>query len=216
MVVLEIAFVLVNLAVPYWLWSKKATDNGPKVEREAVRKAVFRVIEASGGFPPCNPGDMADNIMDLCEKSSRKYTDKETTAFERAGVDVVFSCEVRKDEIKVRWVPEQSAEHDLDCGSDRDEQIAYAPVFTFNLKGQLRTIAYNTPGGSRGVTPVANCRRKLASAKAMNPLPDSQGEFLHALGRMPNDPSDYITKNNVCLIYDPAEAWEPYRKKFDK
>ena len=162
MIVLEIAFVVVNLAVPYWLWTKKTTTTLPTVEREAMGRAMYRVINASGGFG-CDTEDLVEKMQDLCDQSRLKYSEKSTTAFEQAGVDVVFSCEVRKDEVKFKWSPEQSGDHDLNCQSNTDEQIDYAPSFTFNLKGQLRTISYSTPSGTRAAIHVQSCRRKLAS-----------------------------------------------------
>jgi len=218
MLVLEIAFVLVNLAVPYWLWSKKTPHTLPVVEREAIGQAVFRVIEASGGFPPCDTQTVVDAVQDLCDQSRIKYTEKTTMAFERAGVDVVFSCEVRKNEIRFKWTPENSqGQSDLDCESNRDEQIDYAPQFTFNLKGQLRTLSYTAPDGKRAVTHLQGCRRKLASAKALqDKMPPSERDFLAALTRLPNDPADVMTKNRICLIYDPAMDWEPFRKAYEK
>lgn len=217
MLVLEIAFVLVNLAVPYWLWSKKTPHTLPVVEREAIGQAMFRVIEASGGFPPCDTQAVVDATLDLCDQSRSKYTQKSTMAFERAGVDVVFSCEVRKDEVRFKWLPERDGQPDLDCQSNRDEQIAYIPSFTFNLKGQLRTISYTAPNGKRAATHLQGCRRKLASAKSMQDhIPPSEQEFLAALTRLPNDPADVMTKNRICLIYDPAMEWEPFRKAYDK
>ncbi|MBX3022861.1 MAG: hypothetical protein KF799_14395 [Bdellovibrionales bacterium] len=216
MVVLQIAFVMVNLAVPYWLWSKKSPTVLPAVEREAVGRAIFRVIAASGGFPPCDTDDLVEDIQELCDQSRLKYSDKTTIAFERAGTNVVFSCEVRKNEVKVKWTPENVGQPDMDCHANSDEQIDYAPSFSFNLKGKIRTIGYSTPAGKRATTEVKSCRRKLASAKAMGDrIPASEDEFLSQLVHLPNDPPDVLTKNKVCFLFDPAEDWDPFRDKYD-
>lgn len=216
MIVLEIAFVLVNLAVPYWLWSKKSATTLPAIEREALGRNIFRVVDASGGFPPCSTLEVTETIQELCDESRRRWTEKETVAFERAGVDVVFSCEVHKDEVKVKWTPEQGGEHDLKCQSATDDQIDLAPAFSFNLKGQLRTISYSTPAQQRAVTQLTRCRKKLASTRTIASVPESEEEFLRSLVHLKGDPQDYITANRACLMFDPAPDWEPFRKKYDK
>lgn len=208
--------MLVNLAVPYWLWTKKSTTDAPLWSRTTVGRAFSRVLEASGGFPPCPSGELAEILLDLCNESHKKLTPSESTSFERAGSDVVFSCEVTKTEIRLHWKPETGSEKDLDCGPDREEQVAYAPAFAFNYRGQLRTISYNTPDGVRAVAPVVGCRRKLASARKISPVPAGEAEFLNALLKLPDDPKDVLTKNRICLMFDPAEGWNPYREKFDQ
>jgi hypothetical protein len=214
MIILEVAFVLVNLAVPYWIWTSKSVNNLPTVERDAFRKHLFEISEASGGFAPCGTDDVVETISELCDKSRRKYTEKESTAFDRAAVDVVFSCEVQKDAVKVQWLPERSADHDMNCEADRDELMAYAPTFVFNLKGQIRQIEYSTPDGGRQTAPMKNCRLKLKALKAMNGTPTSREEFVRRLGHLGGDPPDWRTENLMCLEYDPHPGWEPWRKRY--
>lgn len=198
MLVLEIGFVLVNLAVPYWLWTSKSTTKLPAVEREAMSRAVFRVVAAAGSFPPCGTQDVTNHIVDLCDQSRSKWTEQQTTRFERAGADVIFSCEVLKNEVRVRWSQEQTeAGHDLECGSRTDTQIAFAPTFAFNLKGQLRTITYARRDHTTGTVALTACRRKLAAAKS---------------GRLP---ASLTPEDTVCLLFDPAEGWDPWRQKYD-
>jgi hypothetical protein len=215
MIILEVAFVLVNLAVPYWIWTSKSTNNLPTVEREAFRKRLFEISEASGGFAPCKTIEVVETIDELCQKSRAKFTDKESMAFERAGADVVFSCEVRKDSLKVQWFPERDSEPDLNCEADRDEMMAYAPTFIFNLKGQIRQIEYSTPAGGRQTAPMQNCRRKLKTVKAMGGgPPTTRAEFIRRLGHLVNDPPDWQTENLMCLGYDPHPDWEPWRRRY--
>lgn len=198
MLVLEIAFVLVNLAVPYWLWTSKSETKLPAVERDAMNRAVFRVVAASGGFPPCDAQEVTNRIVDLCDQSRSKWTEKQTTRFERAGADVVFSCEVLKNEVRVRWAHDATSDgHDLECGSRTDAQVGFAPMFAFNLKGQLRTITYARDGQSDATVALTACRRKLAVMKN---------------GRLP---ASFTKEDTVCLLFDPAEGWNPLRQKYD-
>lgn len=196
MIVFEIAFVLVNLAVPYWLWTSKTPTQLPAMEREATNRAIFRVVSAAGGFPSCGVQSVTERILDLCEDSRAKWTEHETTAFERAGADVIFRCEVRRQEIRVQWRRSTREEpHDLECGSRDDAQLDFAPEFSFNNKGQLRAIAYAGGGGKTLRVALTTCRRKLAAAKS---------------GRLPASPSG---DDEVCRLFDPAEAWEPFRSR---
>lgn len=214
MIVFEVAFLLVNLAVPYWIWTSKSTSTLPKVAHESIKKTVHELSEAAGGFAPCDSTDVADLIDDLCEKSREKWTEKESVAFERAAANVVFSCEVKKGEVNVQWLPNSDGDHDLNCIADREQLMAYGPTFVLNLKGQMRRIEYSTPEGGRAATPMLNCRQKLKRARGFTRIPASTDAFLDALGNIPNDPPDYLTGNLICLGFDPHPGWDPWRRKF--
>jgi hypothetical protein len=214
MIVLEVAFVLINLAVPYWIWTSKSADNLPKVEHEVLRKRLLEIVGAGGGFTPCRADEVVATIDDLCEKSRLKFSEKEPHAFERAGSDVIFSCEVGRDSLKVQWFPEHTPDHDLDCKAVRDEMLAYAPTFVLNLRGQMRRIEYSTPAGDLQAAPLVNCRLKLKALKRMTAIPRTRTAFVRQVGHMNGDPTDWETENLICLSYDPHRDWTPWRKRY--
>jgi hypothetical protein len=214
MIVFEVAFLLLNLAVPYWVWTSKSASHQPAVEQSALRKTLWDLSNSQNGFAPCSNDDVAYAIADLCEKSRHAWTEKQSTAFGREGQDVLFACEVRKDEIRVQWSPNNRGKGDLDCVSRDPEIIAYAPLFVMNLKGQLRRIEYSTADGGHDSAPMRNCRAKLRKARTLTRMPASDNEFFEALGRLPKDPEDYITENMICLELDPHSSWNKFRDKY--
>lgn len=232
MVVLEIAFVLVNLAVPYWLWTNKSTAKVPEYDRVALQRGIFRVVSASGVFEACSTQDLSREVLDLCDLSREQFVEAAPVPVGVVGNDVAFACQVHATGVNVRWapnlalnqrVPAQASEASVtpspatvparvDCGPSRDEQVALAPSFQFNFKGQLRTITYAEENGARGKLPLQSCRQKLAAAKRINPVPDEERLFFARIGT-PNGSSE-ARANHVCLLFDPAEDWEPFRQRY--
>jgi hypothetical protein len=214
MIIFQVAFVLVNLTVPYLLWSRKTESTLPQVEPRTIEKTVFNLVESAGGFPPCSSQDVVDYITDLCEQSRREYSEKNTVTFERASDEVVFACEVQKSRVQISWRPEASEKNDLACKINIEQHVDYAPKFSINLLGKLQAIEFNTSEGQRQRTPVLNCRLKLKSLLQAHKTPPTEDDFLLELGRTANDPSDHVTANRVCLIYDVAPAWTAWRKRY--
>lgn len=214
MIVLEVAFVLVNLAVPYWIWTSKSHNNVPAVEREAFRKNLFEITEVLGGFPPCDSSDVVETIDDLCNKSRAKLNDNQSVAFERAAAEVVFRCLVKKDSVLVQWAPQPQSDHDMNCGTDHGDVISLTPSFVFNMKGQIRRLEYSTPGGQRQAAPMINCRNKLKGLQALKYPPDRFQDLIQKIGQLPNDASDWQLENRMCMTLDPNRGWDPWRKRY--
>lgn len=217
MAVFGIVFVLINLAVPYWVWNRKSNDS---IDRSKIESTVMSIVDATGGFPPCDRRDVASVVSDLCEKSMRKLSGEESTILERAAVGVVFACEARKDELRITFTPEQSPNHDLTCSSARADLLALGPSYHANLKGQLRRIEFSNSQGQRDQVDFTECRRKLKVAMQLAPPPASESEFLMDLESHNNLPTnkagELITRNRVCMNLDPSPLWAPFRKRYGR
>lgn len=214
MIILEVAFLLVNLAVPYWIWTSRSASPQPQIEQEAFKKNLYRLSQTAGGFGPCDDTQMTEILDDLCEKSRLKWTAKQSVVFERAGNGIVFSCLVEKDEVKVRWFGEISKTEDLKCQPSRTEVLKFSPSFAFNLKGQLRSIEFTAHNQARQVAPMTNCRLKVSHAQNVPIGKRNKEEFLTDLGELPGDAKDWPTENAVCLRFDPHPGWDALRQHF--
>ncbi|NJL25541.1 MAG: hypothetical protein HC902_10460 [Calothrix sp. SM1_5_4] len=211
----QIAFFLINLAIPYWFWVRSPSKTLPKVEWELFDKNVARLIDNAGTFAPCATRDLAAYLHKICEDSRRQWSEDSSTRVEKTADSLLFSCEVRAKEVILQWRPEStSPEPDMNCEAPHPDRIALAPSFHFDRKGRLQKIEYSGRDGARQTSLIRNCRRKLSAVKALTTPPRSKAEFLGALGQLPGDPADYISANMICLLYDVPPQWAAWRRKY--
>lgn len=213
----QIAFILINLAVPTWLWMRKGTDKIPptEVHWEVFANNLERVVANGGGFAPCEDRKAMLYFKQMCEASKDKLEGGDSWIIERVGPDTVFSCEVSAKYLRMTWVLDSGEDHDLSCGNQNRTQLTQlAPTFEFTFKGLLRRIEFNSANGSRESVMIKSCRQKLKAAQMMKALPSNDEEFVRALGQSSGDPSDVLRANRLCFTYDIAAGWKPFREKY--
>lgn len=212
MIVLQIAFVAVNILVPYFIWrgSKPGADTA-QIEWTNTEVSMKRSLNANGGFS-CPTGDILKDLVALCQKSQDKLEDGATEVFEQVIGETVISCEVRPDGTVVTLRRESQSEADLSCAAnDSAQTLQLAPTFLYDPSGALNSISFTT-GDALHTVPIQNCRNKLKRAKTLSS--NSLDELASVLGQDAGDPSDLIMANKMCVIYDPAQGWRVWRKKF--
>ena len=99
----QIIFVAINLALPYWLWTR-STSTSPPVKWEAFEGQLGRVLDASGGFE-CETGEIVALIKDLCERSGKRLGESESVAFELPAANILYSCEMTQRSVSVTLLP---------------------------------------------------------------------------------------------------------------
>ncbi len=210
----QIIFILINLAVPYWIWSGDDTDkSGPSIEWQAWTKNMKRLVESTGKNT-CRSSEMVDKIRGLCHQSEARLTPDETVVFERVIGNTLFSCTVHNDYLLVRFYPYDDSgteDHEACTILDSHKRVQLEPEFLFTHKGFVNSISFNGGDGQRQSVPIKNCRMKLKKAKALKPK--SLADFEKSLGQMQGDPADYLTANRFCLSYDLAADWQPLQSQ---
>lgn len=214
MLIFEIAFVLVNLAVPYWIWTRKSLTTLPPIQSEPFNVTVFKMVLGAGGFDGCDAQSVVETIDDLCDRSRDKYNDQQSTRIEQAGIGVVFSCEYRKTEILVQFSPENTSS-DLKCRPIFPARVARAPTFRIKPDGELTAIDYWNDMGVRRVLPIRACDKKLRLAEHLSHPPRSLDGFLTKLGVPRQDPHDGLTFNRMCYYYGLSDGWADWRKRYE-
>lgn len=212
MIALQIAFVAINILVPYFIWrgSKPGADTA-QIEWTNTEVSMRRSLDANGGFS-CPTGDILKDVVALCQKSEDESEDGATAVFEQVFGETVISCEVRPDGTLVTLRRESQAEADLSCAAnDPAQTLQLAPTFLYDPAGALHSISFTT-GETLHTVPIQNCRRKLKRAKTLDA--NSLDALASVLGQDAGDPSDLIMANKMCVIYDPAQGWRVWRKKF--
>src|SRR5688572_21463106 len=97
----QIIFILINIAVPYWMWtSSSRSDKNSPIKWGAWEKTMSRILDASGGFS-CPTREVLTDIRALCERSQDGMSGKKTEIFEQLISDTLFSCEVKPDSIEI-------------------------------------------------------------------------------------------------------------------
>ncbi|MGE4132197.1 MAG: hypothetical protein AB7F86_11205 [Bdellovibrionales bacterium] len=202
--VVQIVFVLVNLAVPGWLYFRSSDNpNKPHIQWGAFENHLESIVKSSGGFAPCDDDQVVVYIRQLCETSMDRWTDLDSVIVERAAPHVVFSCEVRLGETYVQWRLEDTPDPDIQCGvENRIASVEPSPAFVFSREGELTDIEFSSRQGDRQTVPVKNCRRKLQLA-----LKRRSKRLL----RLKSDPMDFSTANSMCYNYDVADGWDRLR-----
>jgi hypothetical protein len=161
MIVFEIAFVLINLAVPYWIWISSADVHRPKLDHARLRPAIERMIDTVGGFTGCETGDLVEAVDDLCEKSRLQWSaDKGSVAIERAAARLGFACEVRERDVRLLLLPEENDEPDLGCVAVRPDMIRAQPEFRLDADGRLTAVEYFNAQGARRFIDARLCGRR--------------------------------------------------------
>lgn len=223
----HLLFILVNMAVPYWIWVKKS--DSPQVEWTNFNKNLTRIIDAKKGFENCPTPTVVDAVRDLCVQSASQFNEK-SLPVARAGEDLIFICEVDEN---VATVTFQKLPHDasaIDAHADSimrnsggeklscraGGRVQSSPAFMFNMSGWLTHIYFHASGGSRQRVPVQSCRFKLKRAEELNPQPLTREELLMKLPRAEGDPEDVLGANQACLEYDVAARWKSLRRKYER
>ena len=212
MIVLQIAFVAINILVPYFIWQgHERSANVDQIEWTNTEVSMRRSLDANGGFS-CPTGDVLKDLIALCQKSEEKREKSATEVFEQVFGETVISCEVRMDGTLITLKREAQGAGDLSCAAnDPAETLQWAPTFLYEPSGALYSLSF-TSTETLHTIPIQNCRRKLKRAKALSA--NSLEELATLLGQDQGDPSDLILANKMCVIYDPAQGWRSWRKKF--
>lgn len=212
--VFQIIFIVVNLGVPIWFWSK-TSNQAPSAEWEVWNRNIIRLIDSDGGFPGCTTLNVAGILRDLCETSQSKFKNDHSVVTERASVQVMFTCEFKKTAISTSWRLEDNKNAELSCLDPGGDIVSLAPGFTFALSGLMRSMEFTAKDETRQSIPVRNCRTKAQAAKNMKP-PPTLDEFFAQLGRMPGDPPDFLTANFMCFVFDLSPLWRPWRERYPR
>ena len=213
--VFQIVFLALNLAVPYWLWTRTSSETaGGGVDWTMLEKNLARLIESDEGFPNCSTLEVVDVIHKLCERSHKNFHDGNPSSIERASKQVVFSCYVTKGSIKIGWHLEDNPDSELECREPGGDVIPLGPEFTFNEKGRMRSIEFSTALKTRQTVPYRNCRAKATKVQTLDSAPADIWAFLREIGRTPGDPEDFISANLICLTFDSSPLWKPWREKY--
>ena len=154
--VFQIGFLLLNLTVPYFIWSN-STKKVPSTNSAVWEKSMARIVASDGGFPDCSVLQLVDIFRDLCDNSRAKFSENTTVVMERASKEVVFACEAGKDFIRASWRLEDSERADLKCRDPSGDIIPHAPAFLFDLDGRLRAIEFSATSGKRESIRMRSC-----------------------------------------------------------
>lgn len=234
----HIIFILLNMAVPYWIWTSNSEI--VQIDWKNFDKNLARIIDAKKGFENCATSLVVTVIHELCVQSASQLKEHSVAA-EKAALDLKVICEVGENVTIVTFQalsPAPSAEPlteekpveltdeagqeppsvlnsegGLTCKSRSG--VKDSPSFLFNTSGWLTHIDFNTASGRRQRVPVQNCRVKLKRADKIKPVPATREEFLMKLPRLHGDPEDVYGANQACLDYDVAIRWKNWRAKFD-
>lgn len=212
----QIVFIIVNLAVPGWLYFRNGESQGPDMAWSKFEDNMEKIVAATGDFGPCDKDDVVKIFRDLCQESLDRWTEKDSVIMERAAREIVFTCEVRSDASFIQWRRELSQEYDLKCQPARaiaSDQTS--PAFVFDKKGGLSAIEFFARDGDRQSVNVANCRRKLKLALDRGTR-GSGMQIVDRLVRLKSDPIDVITANRMCYQYDVAEQWSKIRAQVER
>lgn len=206
----HIVFILINLAVPSWLYFRSDHD-GPDIAWGQFEDNMEKIVATSGDFGGCSKQEVVAVFRQLCEKSLEQWTDADSVIVERAAPDIVFTCEVRNDASFVQWRIERSDDYDLNCTPSRKIASDNAsPAFVFDKKGELSAIEFFARTGERQSVNIANCRRKLKLALSRPPRGTGM-ELVDRMPRLKSDPRDFRRANRLCYEYDVDDDWSKLR-----
>lgn len=209
----HIIFILVNMAIPGWVYFRSAdSPDTPRLKWSPWQDSMERIVEVSGGFKDCTNGDVVRYIRQLCEKSMDQWSEKDSVILERASSSILFSCEVRTQFTLVQWRLEQTNDPDIKCQPGKNqENIAASPAFVFDHKGFLTAIEFSARNGERQAVNTANCRRKLQLSLSRNEKPTNLDGVDH-MPHLKSDPTDYVMANRMCFEYDVTSEWGTLRQ----
>ncbi len=210
----QIIFVAVNLIVPYWIYkSRTSSDAAPAIQFDWNKweYTMGSTLLASGGFN-CPVADVMRDVRDLCQKSEDKWDGKSMSYFEQAIGNSLISCGARGDGLDVQISRPDTYEDETCMATDRSDTIGLAPIFEFNLKGLLRAISFTGPNNDVQKIKILSCRKKLKRLKGVKAA--TFEELVSKMGSDPGDPPDQQSANHLCVVYDPATGWNPWRRKF--
>jgi len=213
---IQVVFILLNLTIPYWLWTSRSSADLPEVQWEVLGRNFTRLADAGGGFAPCNPQDLKDEMERLCRNSQQNFTKEKSSVQQISAKAFTMTCEVKKDHLAMNWRPDQVEDPDLECQPQKPYLSRYAPTFFFNLKGVMVAIEYNNPLGVRERVKIKNCRQKLADLTAQSPAPNSISTYVKNLKRQADDPKSNGVAARVCLAYDIAPKWNSWRATLEE
>lgn len=143
-----IGFIVINLAVPYYIWGIKADKN--QMNWSALNKNIERIIQAQGGFNNCPTKELSPILVDLCKESAIKKQ-KETVPVERAGNDVLFACEVGENSAVLNFQPLRKAKSNV--------ENEFKPKFQLEPSGELT----QEPGTSAIERPAISLQEKVTA-----------------------------------------------------
>ncbi len=208
----HIVFIVLNLAVPSWLYFRTSNEN-PKLNWSKFEDNMERIVASTGDFGTCNKEQIVDLFVDLCERSMDEWTSEDSVIMERAAANIVFTCEVRNDASFVQWRLEPSEQYDLNCHPARKlASESASPAFVFDKQGELTAIEFFARNGDRQSINTKNCRRKLELA-LKKPAHTGGSNIADSLPRLKSDPRDHVTANRMCFEYDVAEDWSKLRAR---
>jgi len=209
----HIIFILVNMAIPSWVYMRSAdTKDTPRLKWDPWEENMERIVDVSGGFEDCSNADVVRYLRELCEKSMERWTEQDSVILERASSTVLFSCEVRSDATFVQWRLEETEDFDIKCQPGRNRaSVGAAPAFVFDQKGALSAIEFSARNGERQSVNAANCRRKLQLTLDRKVRTDTQA-VVDKMPRLKSDPIDWVMANRMCFEYDVTSEWEPLRE----
>lgn len=208
----QIIFVVITLAVPGYFLTR-TSQVGPRTQWGTWEKAMARLIDSDGGFPDCPTLDVVSMLEDLCEASRMKGDKNTTVSMERSSKEVTFSCEYTAQSIHVGWRLQAVEDGDLKCLDPGGAILPKSPGFTFALDGRMRSMQFNSEKGERQKIPAKNCRIKVLSLATVTP-PQELDDLFVKMGRLNDDPSDYINGNFMCFVFDLSPKWTPWRERY--
>lgn len=208
----QIVFFVITLAVPGYFLTRTSKVT-PRTQWGTWERAMARLIDSDGGFPDCATLDLVNMLEDMCEASRLKSDKNTTVSVERSSNEVTFACEYTAHSIRVSWRLQKVDDGDLKCQDPGGAIAPKSPGFTFALDGRMRSMEFNNDQGERQRIPTKNCRAKVLSLATVTPPPELDDLFVK-MGRLKDDPMDYINANFMCFVFDLSPKWTPWRERY--
>jgi hypothetical protein len=204
----QIAFIAMNLILPAWLYF---SSDSLGVKWDAWEQNMARLIDLSGGAN-CPTESIVEKIRDLCKKSGRKASKKETVIMEQDIGRNTYSCEWRRETmvVKISHAAEENVSSECVL-TDTRSALASQPAFVFTAKGFVNSMTFDGNNGERQAISIRNCRRKL---KLLKSNASSSEELEAEMPAAPNDPPDVKTANRLCWVFDAAAGWNAIRQRY--
>jgi hypothetical protein len=87
----HIIFILLNMAVPYWIWTSNSEN--VQIDWKNFDKNLARIIDAKKGFENCPTPAVVTVIHELCVQSASQLKEHSVAA-EKSAQDLKVICEV--------------------------------------------------------------------------------------------------------------------------
>ena len=131
--VFQIAFLLINLAVPYWIWTSSSLVTTDPIKWKALELTIHRLLDAAGGLT-CPNTSITRELLAVCDRSQEGLKQRTSTIFEQVIGNVIYSCDVRMDSVIVKMALFEDAEKDSGCRArDTHGTLKIAPAFVLTF-----------------------------------------------------------------------------------